>query len=217
MAPALTELVVGDEASTWEAAGFTVDDGRVAIGAVVVRLVGAGDPRGRGVIGWSLEGIDDVDEIDGIPTSLAAVPVATSAKGPHGNGVTGFDHVVVITPNLDRTISRLEDLGITARRIREVGTADAPRRQVFFWIGEPILELVGPTEPSGDSPSRIYGLALTVGDIDRTAEVLGDRVGRVKDAVQPGRRIATLRHKDLGMSVPVAFMSTHVRPDAVDA
>jgi hypothetical protein len=29
-----------------------------------------------------------------------------------------------------------------------------------------------------------------------------------KSAVQPGRRIATLRHKQLGLSVPLAFMST---------
>jgi hypothetical protein len=28
-----------------------------------------------------------------------------------------------------------------------------------------------------------------------------------KDAVQPGRRIATLRTRELGLSVPIAFMT----------
>ena len=34
----------------------------------------------------------------------------------------------------------------------------------------------------------------------------GEHLGRIKDAVQPGRRIATLRHRDLGLSVAIAFM-----------
>jgi hypothetical protein len=32
-------------------------------------------------------------------------------------------------------------------------------------------------------------------------------LGHIKDAVQPGRRIATLRHRDVGMSVATAFMT----------
>ena len=34
----------------------------------------------------------------------------------------------------------------------------------------------------------------------------GDRLGTVKDAVQPGRRIASLR-KEAGLALPIAFMS----------
>ena len=34
-----------------------------------------------------------------------------------------------------------------------------------------------------------------------------EHLGKVKDAVQPGRRITTLRHKELDMSVATAFMS----------
>ena len=40
---------------------------------------------------------------------------------------------------------------------------------------------------------------------------VGDRVGTPKDAVQPGRRIATLRHRDLGLGLPVAVMTPHRR------
>jgi hypothetical protein len=45
-----------------------------------------------------------------------------------------------------------------------------------------------------------------VPDLDATAAALGERLGAVKDAVQPGRRIATLR-RQAGAGVPLAFMS----------
>jgi hypothetical protein len=60
-------------------------------------------------------------------------------------------------------------------------------------------------------------LAYTVQDLDATARLLGENLGRVKDAVQPGRQIATLRHKEFGMSVATAFMSPGVdAPGAID-
>ena len=43
-------------------------------------------------------------------------------------------------------------------------------------------------------------------DIDATAALLEGRIGATKDAVQTGRRIATLHAGD-EISVPVAFMS----------
>ena len=51
-------------------------------------------------------------------------------------------------------------------------------------------------------------VARIVADIDATAAFFGDRTAPVKDAVQPGRRITTLRHRDLGMSVHTAVIST---------
>jgi hypothetical protein len=36
-------------------------------------------------------------------------------------------------------------------------------------------------------------MTMVVADIDRAAELLGERLGSVKDAIQPGRRIATVR------------------------
>ena len=43
--------------------------------------------------------------------------------------------------------------------------------------------------------------------LDRQSAFYGEHLGKVKDAVQPGRRITTLRHKELDMSVATAFMS----------
>lgn len=207
----LTELVVGDEPAAWERAGFDVDGDVSWVGGVRIRLVG--EEQGRGVRSWALTAVEgralDDLELDGLPLHRAddGPPRPTTV---HRNGVVGFDHVVVASPDLDRTLEAFTAAGLELRRTREIGTPDRPRLQMFFWIGEPILELVGPREPQGDGPSRTFGLALTVSDIDATAASLGEACGRVKDAVQQGRRIATLRHEPLGMSVPVAFMSAHV-------
>jgi hypothetical protein len=80
-------------------------------------------------------------------------------------------------------------------------------QQVFFRAGEVILELVGPVEPKGDGPAGFYGIAVNVADLDATKATLGDRVTDPKDAVQPGRRIATLKTRDLGIATAIAFMS----------
>ena len=80
-------------------------------------------------------------------------------------------------------------------------------RQTFFRLGEVILELIGPNEPQGEGAAAFFGLAYTVDDIDTLPAFYGEHLGRVKDAVQPGRRITTLRHKDFGLSVATAFMS----------
>jgi hypothetical protein len=114
-----------------------------------------------------------------------------------------------VTPDLGRTIPAFEARGLEVRRVRHTDQYGPPFRQVFFRGGETILELIGPdTATEGDDrPAHFFGLAFTVADLDATAAGLGERVGDVKDAVQPGRRIATLRHRDFDISVPVALMS----------
>ena len=80
-------------------------------------------------------------------------------------------------------------------------------RQVFFRLGEVILELIGQIDSAGEGDPGFFGLAITVDDLDAPAALLGEHLGTAKDAVQEGRRIATLRHRELGMSVATAFMS----------
>jgi hypothetical protein len=84
-------------------------------------------------------------------------------------------------------------------------------RQVFFRLGEVILELIGQPGAAGAGEPGFFGLAITVDDLDAVAETLGDHLGGIKDAVQDGRRIATLRHRDLGMSVATALMTPEPR------
>lgn len=207
MAPELDELVVADAPEAWEAAGFAVDaDATVRVGNVRVRLVGR--EGGRRIVGWSLRGLPaGTTDVDGLPTTVADGEPCEPAE--HANGATVLDHVVVLTPDTDRTVSTLASLGLDLRRTRHVPAEQYgfEAQQSFFRVGEPILELLGPTEPTGDGPAGFFGLAWTVSDLDALAAELGPALGRVKDAVQPGRRIATLRHKDVGMSVATAFMT----------
>jgi hypothetical protein len=172
-----------------------------SIGAVRVRLAGAGE----GILGWSLRDATST-EIDGLPTERSdESPPATQA---HPNGALSIDHVVVMTPNLDRTVAAVQAAGAELRRIREGEAVGHQVRQGFFRFGETLLEVVAPADgdAGGKEPARFWGLTVTVGDIDAAADLLGDRLGEVRDAVQPGRRIATVR-RSAGLSVPLALIS----------
>jgi len=207
MTPTIDEIVVGDEPESWRAAGFTVDpDGTCRIGTVRVRLVGR--ERGKRILEWSLRDIDPgglADAgIDGLATTVSSAPPAESAT--HPNGVRSIDHVVLVSPDTDRTTAALEAVGFDVRRVRKAESYGAPMRQTFFRAAEVIIELVGPDEP-GEGATGFFGLAHTVDDLDATAALLGPALGTAKDAVQPGRRIASMRHKELGMSVATALMT----------
>jgi hypothetical protein len=208
MTVTIDEIVVGDPPEAWAAAGFAVDDdGTCRIGTVRVRLVGR--DQGRRILGWSLRGTApgslDGGDLDGLPTQTSDRDLAEPAS--HPNGCVAIDHVVVLSPDLARTVAAFEATGLEIRGTRDADTYGAPMRQVFFRLGEVVLEVVGAPEVSGEGEAGFFGLAHTVEDLDATAALLGEHLGEVKDAVQPGRRIATLRHREVGMSVATAFMS----------
>ncbi len=193
----IDELGVGDSPDAWRAIGFDVVDDLCRVGAVWIRLGG----EGTGITDWTLRDIPaDLTDVDGVPTANSDAPLGES--GTHPNGVTRLDHLVFMTPDLPRTTGALVAVGVDVRRERDAGAF----QQVFFRLGEVILELVGPAEP-GPGPASLWGLTFAVDDLDATAAFLGDRIGRVKDAVQPGRRITTLRGKEIGISPAIAFMS----------
>ena len=180
--PVLSEIKVAANPAAWAAAGFSVTGTRLSVGDVSIEFV-EGD---GGIIDWSL-------------TRVGARSIDHSPA--HANGVTEIDHVVMLTPSLERTIEELEEQGIELRRIREGETGMGSYRQAFFRVGRPVLEVV-----EADEPVRFWGITFTTADIDAAAELLGDNLGRVKDAVQPGRRIATVR-KEAGLGFPVALIS----------
>lgn len=205
MTVTIDELVVADPPQAWTAAGFTVADGTCRVGDVGIRLVGR--ERGAGIIGWSLGGLDTLD-LDGIPTTVARGAPAVPAT--HANGVTGIDHIVLMSPDLDRTIGVLGGYGISPRRERLGTLGGRPIRQIFFRFGAVIIEAVGSPDATGDGPSTLWGITYTVADIDRAVAYLEGRTTRVKDAVQPGRRITTLHHQEFGMSVRTALLSAPI-------
>jgi hypothetical protein len=206
----LDALVVGDEPAAWASAGFTVADGEVAIGTV--RVVCTGD--GAGADRWRFR-VDDEDlprSVDGIQTTITDRP--PPAPGAHPNGVVRIDHLVLRSPDLDRTTEAFGALGLELRRTRDVGSGEGAMQQRFFRMGEVILELVGPPSPTADGPCSIWGLALVTPDIDASVAHLGDACSPPKRAVQPGRQIATVRTRELGIGPTIALMTPHERATA---
>lgn len=204
--PALVALSVIADPERWRDLGFSVEhDGSCQVGAVRLEVSPPAEGRRPEIDGWAFAGVDDPPAgIDGIPTGAA--DGAATTPGSHANGATSLDHVVVTTPDLGRTVAALEGAGLRVLRERDTEAGGRPMRQVFLRPGEAVIEVVGPPAPTGGGRARFFGLAFTVADLDATASLLGGRLGRVKPAVQPGRRIATVR-SDAGLGVPVAFMS----------
>jgi hypothetical protein len=199
------EILVADPPEAWTAAGFTVSEGICRVGDVGIRLVGR--DRGTGIVGWSLGGVDTA-ELDGIPTSTSDAGPAAPAE--HANGVTGIDHIVLFSPDLDRTVSALATVGVEPRRERLGELGGRPIRQIFFRFGAVIIEAVGSPDTAGEGPSTLWGITYNVADIDRTAAHFDGRTTRIKDAVQPGRRITTVHHQEFGMSVRTAMLSAPI-------
>jgi hypothetical protein len=203
----IEELEIADPADAWRQAGFSVDSDAVCrVGGVRIRLVGRA--RGAGIVGWSLRGLPSngsVGDLDGIPTTTSSALAAAPAA--HANGVTAIDHIVLLSPDLGRTVESLVSIGVHPRRERDAELGGRPVRQIFFRLGEVIVEVVGSPETVSEGPSTLWGITYVAADIDATASFFGDRTTPVKEAVQPGRRITTLRHHELGISVRSAIIS----------
>jgi hypothetical protein len=203
----IDELTVADTPGAWSALGFALDGDTCVVGDLRIRLTGPN--TGKGLTGWSLRGIEST-ELDGLSTTRSdrQPPDGTPL---HPNGVTALDHVVAITPVLDRTVSALQDAGLDLRRVREEPTPAGAPRQAFFRLGATILEVVQEpaevVERGGEErPAFFWGLAFVAPDLEATVAALGDHVSEIRPATQPGRHIATLR-RSAGLAVPIALIT----------
>ena len=167
-----------------------------------------------GSFSWSLRDIAST-ELDGLATTHSRRPPPRAAQ-EHPNGVLAIDHVVAMSPDMDRSVGALQDAGLPLRRIREEPTPAGAPRQAFFRLGAEILELV--QEPADiveragrkDGGARFWGLALRALDLEVTVGALGEHVGSIRPAVQAGRQITTLR-RSAGIAIPIALMSEPAR------
>lgn len=204
----LRYLELGDEPEAWRELGFAPDeDGRVALASTVIGLTGSAG----GFRGWWIEGVDEA--LDGLACARPAWEDGTAPVAcEHPNGIVAVDHVVLHTGDTRRTVAAFEGVGLELRRVRTTDDHGSPVRQCFVWAGDVILEVVGPDDhATSDEPAGLFGVAFVSEDLDATAAALGARMGPARDAVQRGRRIAGLRGRELGVSVPLAVMSPHVR------
>lgn len=209
--PHIAELHIAAEPEAWERAGFIVAGDAVQVGSVLIRL----DPSlerspSGGVSAWRPAGEFHPDpDFDGLPLAGEPDPQPMEpGDGVHPNGVSRIDHVVVLTPDLERTIDAFETRGVRCRRIREVGPPEQQLRQAFFRFSEVIVEVVAvPEGKAGPGGNAIFwGLTFTVTDLEPAVEQLGENLGTPRDAVQEGRTIATVR-SGAGLGVPVALIT----------
>jgi hypothetical protein len=196
----LAGLSISDSPERWAALGFAVDDvGETIVGAVRLRLGIA--PPGQGIVSWELTGPTGSGDLDGLATAVAGVH--RRPPGQHANGALGVDHVVITCPDFDGFVATLDARGMGLRRTAERGG----RRQGFRRLGGPIMEIV--EAPEAPAPA-FWGLTFTVRDLDALV-ARGRFVGEPRDAVQPGRRIATVS-REAGLSTRVAFMDPEPEP-----
>lgn len=71
-----------------------------------------------------------------------------------------------------------------------------------------IIELVGPEAPP--PAAMLWGLTLVTSDVDHTHRFLPTHTKAPWPAVQPGRTMTVLKEFP-GISIPIAFMSPHVK------
>ena len=160
--PELTGLTLGGTPEPWERLGFATRDGAIHAGGVTLSF----DPEAEGIAGW---------RFDGEP----------GGSDEHPNGITGIDHVVLLTRDLDAKVAELVADGFDHRPTK------AP--QAFFVLGPCLLEVVQ------QDMEGLWGITFVGTDLERFG-------GTPKDAVQPGRRIVTVP-REAGLGVPVAVLS----------
>ena len=201
----ISELVIGGSRANWAQVGINFShDGVFAIGEVLVRIDEGLPP---GMHSWALSNIDStVVSIDGISTTGNVANDRIEHNDAQGFVLTplGVDHVVVNTPDLERTSLALhEATGAELKRIRDAGNGV---RQGFHRLGDVIIEIVSaPSMPPGNA--SLWGFVLNVADVHEVAAYLGpDVLSPPKPAVQKNRLIATFRGA-VGLGVPVALMS----------
>lgn len=177
-------IVLGDPPEAWEALGFRVENEIIALGEERLQLTG----RGGGILEITAPGVT-ADQPDGLALYKGSDPLRAVEGSPHPNGAFAVDHVVAFTGSLDRTVAALQHAGLDLRRRDE--------RMAFLRLGSYILEVV--EREAG--PARFWGLVVVVPD---PGAVPG--AGPAKNAVQPGRRIATVK----GLGTALAVMSRRV-------
>lgn len=163
---------------------------------------------GSCVTGWTIvSDRQEISTVDGVTTRVISEPLGGFDR-KHELQVQSIDHIVITTGSLDRTCGAIaEQLSLPLKRIRDAGHGV---RQGFHRAGSIILEIVERPDLAPETAAEIWGVVFVVEDLDGAVTWLGpDAIGAPRDAVQSGRRIASMK-KDVGLGLPVALMSPHV-------
>lgn len=213
------ELRVACPIGAWARLGFTpASDDHLCLPDFAVRFVAGAEgvpmearENASAVRGWSLVDVDMGPGtaprqlvLDGIDTWVIPEPTCTSPS-ESSLSVIGVDHVVVMTGDLERTCAAVT--AVTGAELKRVRDAGRGVRQGFHRLGSVILEVVERPDLETSTSASIWGLVLTVADLDAAVAWLGpDAVSQPRQAVQSGRRIATIA-TEVGLGMAVALMS----------
>lgn len=201
----LLALHAGGQTKSWESIGLKFDGFSCYLADVALEIH-EGTPA---LTGWTIAAEHPgVFDIDGIATTVVVASHSRASSSPCGTEkITGLDHVVINTDNLDRTCDALcERLGVEVRRERDAGNGVVQR---FIKLSNTIIEVV--TGPHITTPgASLWGMVISVDNMETWAAHCGPDVTSVpKQATQPGRLISTVR-SGVGLGVPFAVMSPHV-------
>lgn len=217
----IADLWLSSSIEPWHRLGFSSFSVRQPDGLSVscISIAGLGfrflpeiaEPSASGsyATGWTVRSDDaTTHSVDGVATRVIA-ELQPMPELTHQFAVTAIDHVVITTGSLERTCGAItEQLGLPLKRIRDAGHGV---RQGFHRAGSLILEIVERPDLAPETSAEIWGVVFVVDDLDSAIAWLGpDAIGAPRDAVQHGRRIASVK-KDVGLGLPVALMSPHVR------
>ncbi|MEI7889953.1 MAG: VOC family protein [Actinomycetes bacterium] len=196
--PSLTGIKLGADPQAWAAAGFTISGHALAVGGVTIEFTAPLGGIECLVFDHLPEGVTD---IDGLPAEVGPAIGDTD----HENGVYSIDQVVIATPEFDRTAQIMRDMGLgfTREAVRE--TEDGTEvRQGFVRSGDAVLEVVHADNVTGEH-AHGWGLGFITADLDKAIRDLEGLIGPPREAIQPGRRIATIR-RDANLGIPVVLM-----------
>ena len=200
-------ITVGGRAAPWHDIGIVSGllgdvrlniDESLPVGLHHLDLVGC-PTRASHIAGLPVVHVDDAQVVETVAPSNASSQFVLH--------IVGVDHVVVLADDVRATCSEIaEQSGAPLKRVKE---GDRGVQGFHRW-GSVILEVVERrlVAPSDSATTAAYwGLVVVVDQIDEVATHLGpDVIGAPKPAVQPGRRIATVR-SGAGLGVPLALMS----------
>ncbi|MFT4088342.1 MAG: VOC family protein [Gordonia sp. (in: high G+C Gram-positive bacteria)] len=116
-----------------------------------------------------------------------------------------LDHAVFTAPGIDAAIALFSGrLGLDLRLVKPLGESAA---QLFFRTASTVVEvLVGSgdqegSEPRGDAPATLWGLAWRTADLDAEHARLtaaGLALSEIRTGRKPGTRVCTVREPALG-------------------
>lgn len=205
----VAEFVIGGLTNPWAAIGIYFSSGGCAnVGNTWLHCDTQLPP---GLHSWVLcDAPQSVKSIDGLVTTYVDDVRALNTErisevtNSFQLKIVGVDHVVVNTPDLQRTSDALtRATGAPLKRVRDAGNGV---QQGFHRLGGVIVEIVS-TPHTLVGPAVFWGLVFVVDDLEAVFNHVGpDVLSPPKPAVQPGRSIATFRSA-AQLGVPCALMT----------